>query len=405
MKSGLRLGVALVGACMVTGACSESKSPVGGFAVEVAPLELDGITNARYTVSVSAGGKVVWSRTIDADRFGDGEGGVAYVGPCDADPLVQPNTVTVVLEALEVDGEDVPASTWQNPTPVFKEVECRANADTAVSFDLVVMRQAEQGFFDVAVSFKDLFCSAKFDCVPELLHDGPERALTGVLAFACAAGPGEDTTLYMTDVTLDCPGRDPVVLNPSMGAGQHRVEDELVFAAGSYFGQEGLAGLDKCYWNTAIGLSFAVGEVGSNPAGCRVKARGTAAQGNLGALSAGRTPVDTRYPVVVWDVPVTDLAGQFVCDAHGLNTGDGAVTTSYTTLSGEGFRWPYECGDKPRLTCAGETAEVAGADLIVDEVDGMVEVRVGSALTRLRLPGGVQLDRQAGCCIDACCTE
>src|SRR6201999_2048098 len=86
---------------------------------------------------------------------------------------------------------------------------CAENADTPVRFDLTIMRRAQQGFFDIAVSFEDVFCSAKVDCEDrdgdplELLFDGDERASTAVLALACTAGANE-TNIYLDDVVVDC---------------------------------------------------------------------------------------------------------------------------------------------------------------------------------------------------------
>ncbi len=49
---------------------------------------------------------------------------------------------------------------------------CVENEDVFVEFNITVMRDAEQGFFDIAVNFEDIFCSAKFDsCVGEDVPD------------------------------------------------------------------------------------------------------------------------------------------------------------------------------------------------------------------------------------------
>jgi len=392
---------ALFGACAALGACAEPIAPsTTNVAIQVAPLELEGVTNARYTVTVTAGGETVWTKQLDAKRYGDGRGSLAYVGPCDASLNAQPNTVTLVLDALEGASADIPASTWQNPTPVSLKVTCKENADTQVLFDLVIMRDATQGFFDVAVEFEDVFCSAKFDCQDSLLHNGEERGLTGVLAFACAAGTAQETVLYMSDVTVTCDGLPPVVVNPALGPGQRTVSEAPLFAVGTYWGKENFDDLDKCYWNTALGLTLSP-EGAVNPHNCKVSATGTAAGG---ALPAHTTPGATRYPIIEWNVPVTDTDGNLLCAAHPLNNPNLTVRTRYSDLAGEVLDHPYSCGGRPGQVCAGNTPQVAGADITVSELgDGALRVEIGTASTEIRLPPDTVLDNDIGCCIAPCC--
>lgn len=117
-----------------------------------------------------------------SDRFGNGAGGaLSYVGPCDADGQADPgdadgermNSVTVWFDGLygASGGYIDPNGTqgWQNPcvdaagaeVGCTLDVLCEENADARVAFDFTVMREANQGFFDIAVSFEDVFCSAK----------------------------------------------------------------------------------------------------------------------------------------------------------------------------------------------------------------------------------------------------
>ncbi len=107
---------------------------------------------------------------------------------------------------------------------------CEENADTRVDFNITLMREANQGFFDIAVTFDDIFCSAKVDCAyaggrPIELVMGPDgrRVPTVVWALACTDGsPGgavaTSTHLYMDDVVLDCDGTRFTV-SPSDGPG------------------------------------------------------------------------------------------------------------------------------------------------------------------------------------------
>jgi hypothetical protein len=223
---------------IMTGACAAEQSPPR-LALEVAPLDLPGVRDACYTVSVHnvaktaiAPSALVWTRAdICASRYGNA-GSMTYVGTCDASPDGRINTVSLTLQGLcttpgcnvanDEDPNRIAPDTYQNPCPATApcqlERPCRENADTLVVFDLTVMRDANQGFFDVAVNFEDIFCSAKLDCVPELLHrPGGERDLTAVLAFACTSGA--DTCLYVNNPTLTCTN-GTWSLDPLAGPGQ-----------------------------------------------------------------------------------------------------------------------------------------------------------------------------------------
>jgi hypothetical protein len=224
------------------GACIESEPervPSGpGLEVKVAPLNLPGIGFGCYDVEVRNGlGQPVWSRgdtaisfptdttTLCSTRFGNGPGGdISYVGPCDFDE--PDHEVLLVVDGLYDAGGNA-LTDYQNPCPAdlpcVLDVACAENADTPVTFNLTVMRQANQGFFDVAINFDDIFCSAKVDCTYdaegnqpiELLFD-PEtgdRTQTAVVAVACTAGPGEDvdTTLLMNDIRIQCGDAAPAM--------------------------------------------------------------------------------------------------------------------------------------------------------------------------------------------------
>ena len=156
-----------------------------GVAVNVAALNLVGVGDVVWDVEVRNGAgtpQVVWQKRLSSSGYGDGAGSASYVGPCDADPAVATNTVNVWIVGVYgapvstlgtfasggaggVVGAQLP---FQNPTtaaaPLTRTVECDANADNAVAFDVTLARPATQGFFDVAVSFDDVFCSAKKLC-------------------------------------------------------------------------------------------------------------------------------------------------------------------------------------------------------------------------------------------------
>ncbi|MFT7582300.1 MAG: hypothetical protein ACI9MR_003982, partial [Myxococcota bacterium] len=110
------------------------------------------------------------SPLICATQFGNGPGGDwSYIAPCDASDDARSHTVTIWLDTLDVTGPATPLSPGDDyhdpcPTGCALPVTCTENADTPVNFNITVMRTAGQGFFDIAVSFDDVFCSAKLDC-------------------------------------------------------------------------------------------------------------------------------------------------------------------------------------------------------------------------------------------------
>ena len=269
---------AVAAVCLVS-ACDASPRPAAELSLAVSPLTLPGLTEAVYDVRVARGtpdaahgvdsdapAATVWARTLSSTAYGGPAGALSYVGPCDADdqdPATAgsqaPNTVYLVLAGLTADAPLVDGVDFINPCPAAapcaQTAPCVENADTPVSFDLTVMRAARQGFFDVAVTFDDLFCSGKVDCAPALLH-GPdgERARTTVLAFACTSGldldldPANDTRLFANDLVVSCAnGAAPdtvAVLDLAAPAGRHLSTDPTspVSTWALYAGTEGLVG-------------------------------------------------------------------------------------------------------------------------------------------------------------------
>jgi len=332
-------------ASIFAASCSASapSTDAARVAIGVGALELPGVADVEYRVTVTNGATppaVVWTRDLAASRYGDANGDLAYVGPCDAD--ANDNTVTIeILDLYAGAGLSLPLdpATWHNPGSQSRTVVCLPNADVPVTFDLTVARAATQGFFDVAVSFDDVFCSAKLDCgattAPAddllLLHrpDG-SRGPTAVLGLACTADPesGATTHLYLDPLRISC-GATPnhVVLDPSglgqldLGAAPNVVTDGYLFGAAVYRGVEGLA--NKVYWNVALGL-----DADHLPAAaCTLHARATAAGA---ALDGQVTPSGTTWPVLAWDIPLT-AAGARVCTDAALDTGAG-VDTTYTPV-------------------------------------------------------------------------
>jgi len=373
MKVWALLGV--VSAWLVA-SCGGAAAPTEGgrVAIDVAALGLAGVDNVTYTISVTnESGERVWSRQLDADGYGDGAGSLSYVGACDADddPNGDGDAVNVVgltVDAVVAGGVTLTAGVdYANPapsgSPLTRDVACLADADVAVQLDLTLARRATQGFFDVAVSFEDAFCSAKLDCVDddgdplELLHvPGGGRGRTVVAALACTGGLGSDTWLYADALTLDCGAAGSVDLAPTEPAGNHGAVAPWVFQHAVYFGAEQLASgatsYGKSYWNVAVGLDEAALPTTS---ACALSWAATASSSRF---DVGAAPAGTTWPVIAWSVPVTSLgSGAVTCGRHPLYGDD--VTVGYA----EGLVWPYEMYGDVLAGGAGAFARESGANV------------------------------------------
>ncbi|MFT7581678.1 MAG: hypothetical protein ACI9MR_003356, partial [Myxococcota bacterium] len=347
--------LAVAGAGLLIGGCSDAStgSDDGGgkVSVSVAPLSLTGVTGAEYTIKVTnapyPGGQTVWEETVNTNQFGDGSGSLSYVGTCDASVSPVQNSVTLTLLDLYEDqaGSDViiPRDTYRNPSPIYLDIECKENADVPVVFNLVVLRDAEQGFFDIAVNFDDVFCSAKLDCEQapgqplELLHNPSTglREQTVVMGFACtgSAGASDTTVQYANAIVVSCDaGANATAIVASAGPGNVDLTDPSqatltgtspLFGAAVYRGVEQL-GFDKQFWNVALGLN--------GGANCTISALGTASDGPFNDLT---TPAATAWPVIRWNVSLTDANGVVVCSQHPLNDDTcpaSGVCTEYTEI-------------------------------------------------------------------------
>ena len=360
---------------------------VGGeVTITIAPLGLSEVQDALWDLDVTnGGGQSVWQRRLTSTAYGDSTGSLSYIGPCDADLTAgaNRNTVSLTLVGLYAAaptldgstdgyGDAAPAGALavNDPGVLTREVLCVENGDVTVSFDVTVMRPAQQGFFDVAVTFDDLFCSAKLDCCRDdgangcvdldLLHDATgARDRTFVLGFACAAGTqGEpvDTRLFLDDLLIAC-GADVdarIVIDPAAGVGNYfdgtgwiglsaGPTAPTLFQVASYQGAEALPGYSKRYWNLAIG-------VGSEDlTDCVLTTRGAAGDGP-DALVGQTVAAGRVYPFV--DVSV-ELA---TCTRHPLN-GEGVaagVATHYTASAPPGTpAQPYGDLYFPRTSHAG----------------------------------------------------
>jgi hypothetical protein len=366
---------ALVLLAFVPGCASETLDGVAApqVAISVAPLTLPGVGKVCYDLRVTAGADknapLVWAKgtpglnggvadpdAICSTTFGNGAGGgITFVGSCVAGPVdageaYRTNSVTIWVDGLYDSAlayiEPGGANGWQDPCPAGCTIAtaCRENSDTKVEFNLAILRQANQGFFDIGVNFEDIFCSAKVDCrtsggEPLKLLFNPSTSLrdtTIVSAFACTAGAGSavDTVMYRNPLVVKC-GAQETIIDPAIGEGNaytatnpDPAASDAVWQYAVYAGDEGLscggAPCNKRYWNVAIGLDATVDD-------CELTTTMTASAAPLAAFS---TPSATTYPYVRVQLDLTDAAG-LSCTQHPLDIGTGSpVSTQYTAISG-----------------------------------------------------------------------
>ncbi|TNF30754.1 MAG: hypothetical protein EP329_13385 [Deltaproteobacteria bacterium] len=374
----MKLWALLGAAAAVVVACGPASMPAGGgrVAIDVAALGLAGVDDVTYTLSVAnESGETVWSRQLDADGYGDGVGSLSYVGSCDADDDPNDdgtalNTVSLTVDAVVAGGVTLTAGVdYANPAPtgapLTRAVACVDDADVAVQIDLTLARRATQGFFDVAVSFEDVFCSGKLDCVDdggqplELLHAaGGDRGRTVVVALACTGGPGSDTWMYADAVTLDCGAAGSVDLAPVEPAGNRGAVAPWLFQYAVYFGAEQLGdggtSYGKAYWNVALGVDEAA--LPTTDA-CTLAWRATASSARF---DVGAAPDGTTWPAISWSVPLTTAgSGALTCTRHPLYGEGSGVAVGYAA----GVVWPYEMYGDALAGGAGAFARESGANV------------------------------------------
>lgn len=404
--------VAILG--LAFGGCDKSAAPAGPkgrLALNVRPLDLPGIQNAHYAVTVTTAlGQTVWQEDdLSSVVYGNGPGGdIAYVGSCDASAGANPHTVTVDITQLDVAGSPLPADEWADPGPISQTVNCIENEDVSVVFNLTILRDANQGFFDVGVTFDNIYCSAKLDCAKDgqalnLLFDPSEdaRDSTIVFAMACAAAIGGPTILYLTDIEVQCgagAANHTYQINPALGPGNLGGEAPFLFETATYWGQEGYSNVDKCYWNTSIGIDLD-GTGGGNAtdrASCVLTARGTASPT---PFINNHTPDDAVWPVIEWNVPLTDVNGTLICGQNPVGGVGSGVTVAYSKYAATPFAHHYTCGETPgNVPCIGMDQGFTGTSVMFQEVEGGFQVAVdGTIRSAIALPPGIRL---GGCCCD-----
>jgi hypothetical protein len=351
------IGLALLAACGE--APPATSGPGSRVAIAVAPLSLPGVSDVEYTLTVIADDQTVWTRTVSSTAYGDGAGALSYVGTCDADAATQ--RVELVIERVDAGGAPLVAGVdYINPAPsgqpLSRPATCDANADTRVTFDITLARRATQGFFDVAMEFEDIFCSAKLDCVKsgaggdeplELLYHPftGQRDLTAIVALSCTTGPDDDATLlHMDDLNIACEDGAYFSVNPGLGPGNLDPyfpgppnTQDLLFQAATYRGMQLNGAAKQAYWNVALGLNEAamptLGE-------CHLTSAATATA-SAETVEGGWTRYGAAWAYVSWDVQLTDASGALLCGRHAVGGGNG-VDIEYTSTDGKRFAATYD---------------------------------------------------------------
>ncbi len=408
------------------GACSDggnttTDAPGKKIELAVAPLSLPGIDDACYNVRVTAGTNTVWEQgaigsaspatsvagdlasakangALCASTYGNRSGGdISYVGPCDS--TFQTNEVTVWIENLyQPSGAQLLPSEWDNPYPpngtgLTVPFACNENEDTQVTFNFVIMRDANQGFFDVAVNFANVFCSAKLDTCNLDGQTGAEgdinlmfsntggglpgpRTKTAVLAFACSGGAEAsgniNTRLFLDDINLTCASGTTILSTDAIEGNQmfpsstfglinwavYRTE-ELLDCGG------GPGSCNKLTWSVALALDPSQA-TGNN---CVIKTSFTVGSGEDPALQFGnpyQSPGNTRYPVIYVNAPLTQTGlwiddqtnGGPRCINADLDDNDGRFRLEYTAPAGDCFDNAYQPDGSPQ-TPDGATGGIA----------------------------------------------
>jgi len=323
--------------------------------VSVAPLDGSGIGVACFDLQVYTASGLLWKKgdsttsyldydedTVCSDQFGTAGGGsIRWVGSCDAQAsadtdLITPgvqNTVTLWFDGIY---DQAKTATTQVYDPCGAggcsiDFTCVANGDSPAEFNFSVIRDAEQGFFDIAVRFDSIYCSSKYDdCYGNeriSLFSGEDGAHnTGVFALACTAPSPDDVDLYYGDVVVACSGVnfpiDPTVTGTATATSvpPGHALTYTVFRAPSTTScnDETCNGL---YWNIAFDLKdLSAPELGS----CSLAFSATGTKGN-GTFVNGAPSAGSTYPYV--DVSAT-LNGP-TCQQNPLNGDESAVVTAY----------------------------------------------------------------------------
>jgi hypothetical protein len=379
---------------LALGACSDVAPPADdfgyegtGIAVTVAPLDLNGVADACYSFEIRNGlGQRVVARgkaqdpggvgvagqggdggpaglegreatPLCSSRFGDGGGAINYVAPCDASSPA--HTVTLWVNAvcqsgtLGGTGACVPMYGYQNPcgnSGCTVSTTCVEDSDVPVRFDFTIMASAKQGFFDIAVRFDEVFCSAKLDTCYEdgstiklLFDDSGNEASTAVAAIACTAGTEDlQTRLFHTTFKATCGGKTyglPLA-GVSLEGNTHLVELDATGApvsggtsinAAVYFGTEAIVnGPEKTDANKVFtNIAFVLPNDGKP---CAIDWRVVPA--SAPACPASEDGSAGSFRQVAGVAFKGEVAQGGTCERYALDAANSAVQTEYLKTNG-----------------------------------------------------------------------
>jgi len=303
-------------------------------ALTIATRALGG--SASYRVIVSNGrGEVLSSDLVS----GAVAAPIAWQVACDASA---PETrVSVALERL-VDPAAMPAGdSILNPAPpedpLVQDVTCTPGAAVPLRFDVVVIDRAVASeaawvLHDAGARFLDQWCAAGFEPVDAYLKrtDGT-RGPTGILRFVCTDAASGTTTLLMDRPVITCASGARVVLDVAGPSSETvRADDLLLYGTELYRGTD--AG-PSVYWNTAFGVNV---DALANEGACSLSARATTTDSADGTI-----PASVRWPVVSWQIPLTDADGALVWERGGFDTSSDAQVTRGYAEAGHTFDASY----------------------------------------------------------------
>ncbi|TNF32403.1 MAG: hypothetical protein EP329_10335 [Deltaproteobacteria bacterium] len=316
-------------------------------AVKVAPLGLTDLSDAHYTVIVRAGdadGALVWAGSFTSNEDGRRGGALAAAVPCDA--TAGAHSVTLLLDALyDARGDLIAPERYRNPTPITVDAQCAEGTLSSVAFDMTVSRLQHAALLGESATFGGISCAARVSCEREI--DGRDLDLlanprvqgrpdmTAVLELACTRATDDATRLYLDDPIIRCDGlADDIVVDASglglvdLAAEPSRNVDGYLFAAA--VNRDIQASADIAHWTVALGLDEATFATAGR---CRLLGRASASVLELPMMRAGwELPPSAVYPVLAWDVELTDAVGR-VCTLHEVSDDDG-VEVRYAGFGG-----------------------------------------------------------------------
>ncbi len=395
-------------ACLDTGGASAPElrlGPLAQFSVTVAEFTVPLMTDACFTLKAYNtddpaqfdAAHEVWSAPgLCASALSAPGFMLDVAATCDptAPGAGHVNAVRLVLDDLYMggdagaDGVVLSPDFYDNPCPAGSDdcvltAPCDESATAQIDFNLLVTAFGDLGIYDTRVTIGDVFCAAKLDCEdhgggtldylrdPRTGLDGP----TAVLGFACTAGAdAAGIFLYLDDLVITCDNGWTATIDPGGAPGHTSPTDPngILFAADI---NRGDARLGTRFWNVLLGLNLA-GLAGAGT--CTLTTLGTASETAL-----CETPEQSRYPVIRWDVDLTQ-DGARACGRHALNGGDGAVSTFYTPLT-ESLGFEQRLGDGgvvadlAAVTCGcahgSQVFDATGADQVFVVPAGCSEVQ------------------------------